>query len=173
MDRYAGAMDDARAGGPGRTPPEDPDELAAVTLHASRGLLGVIARSVAQALEEVSLPQLRALVLLATAGALRQGVVAERLGVHPSTFSRNVDRLVAGGWVRRDADPERRHAVRIAITDQGSALVERVSERRRAAIAEVLARVPADRRAAVLDGLAEFTAASGEPDPRDLQTLAL
>ncbi|MGF0116920.1 MarR family winged helix-turn-helix transcriptional regulator [Promicromonospora sp. Marseille-Q5078] len=152
---------------------DDETELAATVLHASRGLLGVIARSVAEALDEVSLPQLRALVLLCSAGPMRQGAVAERLGVHSSTFSRNADRLVAGGWVRRAEDPARRHGVLLVATQEGRALVERVSVRRRDAIAEVLRRVPSTRRSAMVAALAEFTSASGEPDPRDLQTLAL
>ncbi|MBD8077919.1 MarR family transcriptional regulator [Cellulosimicrobium arenosum] len=142
-------------------------------MHASRGLLGVIARSVAEALDEVSLPQLRVLVLLCSAGPLRQGAVAEHLGVHPSTFSRNAERLVAGGWVRRADDPQRRHGVRLEVTEQGRALVERVSARRRDAIAEVLARVPQERRRAMADMFEEFSLAAGEPDPRDMQTLAL
>ena len=75
---------------------------ADATVTASRALLGIIARSMLPALEDVSLPQFRVLVLLSSAGALRMGALAERLGVTVSTFSRTADRLVTGGWATRE-----------------------------------------------------------------------
>jgi DNA-binding MarR family transcriptional regulator len=152
------------------------DDLDAVTdaaLLSSRAMLGVIARSVALALEDVSLPQFRVLVLLSRDGSLRPGVVADHLGVHPSTFSRNADRLVAGGWVRRVDDPDRRHSVLIELTESGRALVDHATEQRRNDLAEILGRLPVEERKAVLDAFRALAEAAGEPDPRDLRTLAI
>ncbi|GII99005.1 MarR family transcriptional regulator [Sediminihabitans luteus] len=152
---------------------DDVESTADATLHASRALVAVIARSLASALEDVSLPQFRVLVLLSNNGPLRQGVVAEQLGVHASTFSRNAGRLVAGGWVRRLEDPDNGQAKRLELTDAGRALVDQVTEQRRAEIAAVVAAVPAAERPAVLAAFRAFAHAAGEPDPQDLQTLAM
>lgn len=143
------------------------------TLHASRALLGVVARSLSEALEEVSLPQFRVLVLLAASGPLRSGVVAERLGIHPSTFSRNADRLVAGGWVRRVEDPDSRLSVLIELTETGTELVGRVTERRRAELRRVLAGMPAAQRDVLAEALTSFAEAAGEPGLDDLAPLGM
>ncbi len=156
-----------------------PDRMSAVddsvraTLQASRALLGVIARSVADALEEVSLPQFRVLVLLAHDGPTRSGVVADHLDIHPSTFSRNADRLVAAGWVVRTEDPDRRGAVRIELTARGLQLVEDVTESRRRAIAEILGAMTSAEREALTAALDDFSRAAGEPAARDLRTLGI
>ncbi|MGN6742191.1 MAG: MarR family transcriptional regulator, partial [Amnibacterium sp.] len=70
-------------------------------LRASRAMLAVVARSMGPVLDELTLPQFRVLVLLQTAGPARVGLLAERLGVVPSTFSRVLDRLESSGWVAR------------------------------------------------------------------------
>lgn len=149
----------------------DPDVEA--TLRASRALLGVVARSLDGALDEVSLPQFRVLVLLAAQGPLRSGVVADRMGIHPSTFSRNADRLVAGGWVRRVDDPESRLSVLIELTEAGARLVDGVMQRRRAELATILAAMPADQRAVLAEALESFARAAGEPGLDELAPLGL
>ena len=54
-------------------------------LAASRGLLGVVARSLAPALEDVTVPQFRLIVLVTTLGPTRSGDLAERpLSAAPS-----------------------------------------------------------------------------------------
>jgi DNA-binding MarR family transcriptional regulator len=143
------------------------------TLRASRTLLGVVARSLVEALDEVSLPQFRVLVLLAASGPLRSGVVAERMGVHPSTFSRNADRLVAGGWVQRVEEPGSRLTVLIELSDAGRALVDQVTERRRGEIERILADLQPEQRAALVDAFDQFAQAAGEPGPTDLNPLGM
>lgn len=143
------------------------------TLLASRALLGVVARSVEPALEEVSLPQFRVLVLLTTHGPLRSGAIAERMGIHPSTFSRNADRLVAGGWVRRVEDPESRLSVLVEPTERARLLVDQVTTERRARIEEILAQMPSGQRDMLVEALGAFAAAAGEPSVEELSTLGL
>lgn len=144
---------------------------AAVT--ASRALLGIIARSMVPALESVSLPQFRVLVVLSSSGPLRMGMLAERLGVTISTFTRTADRLVAGGWASRDSNPANRREVLLAPTDAGLALVNAVTESRRRLIDDVLARMdPADREQVGV-ALQAFSAAAGEPVAADLLVLGL
>src|SRR3954451_7123733 len=73
-----------------------------VTLTASRALVGVVARTLADVLEVVTLPQFRMLVVLRAEGPLRSGVLSDRLGIHQSTPPRLAAGLVAQGWVRRE-----------------------------------------------------------------------
>ena len=68
-------------------------------LRASRALVAVAARSIAQAGDSVTLPQYRALVALAARGPQRVTDLAEELGVHPSSATRMCDRLVKAGFV--------------------------------------------------------------------------
>ena len=66
-------------------------------LAASRVLVGVAAQSLADLEDTVSVPQLRALMILATRGPLHLTALAEDMGVHPSNATRACDRLVAAG----------------------------------------------------------------------------
>ncbi|GAB3600513.1 MarR family transcriptional regulator [Angustibacter peucedani] len=138
---------------------------------ASRALMGVMARSMASTLDQVSLPQFRVLVLLAASGRLRTGALAERTGVHPSTLTRTADRLVRGGWVRRVDNPLSRREVLVELTDEGAELVAEVMRRRTAEITEILSRLPRAQHQVVLAGFEAFAAAAGEPSAQDLLVL--
>lgn len=143
---------------------DDLDATAAAVLTASRALVGVVARSLAPVLEQVTVPQFRVLVVLSNAhGPLRHRDLADALGVHSSTFTRTTDRLVAGGWVTRAENPDNRRETLVSLTPTGRALVDQVTEARRAEIRAILQRVPVGDRPAILDGLAAFSAAAGEP----------
>jgi DNA-binding MarR family transcriptional regulator len=153
-----------------RTKLKDEVETA---LAASRALVGVVARSLAGVLEQVTLPQFRVLVVLCAEGPIRSGVLAERLGIHQSTFTRTADRLVAQGWIRREPNAESRREVLVDLTDAGRALVIDVMKARRAQIQRILAGASADQRATILAGFEAFAEAAGEPEPSLLLTLGL
>lgn len=148
-------------------------DAADATLTASRALLGVVARSVASALEVVTLPQFRVLVILSADGPTRIGSLAGRIGAVPSTFTRSVDRMVAGGWIVRAENPDSRREVLIELTDDGRRLVEAVTERRRREIRDVLKLLSEDDRALVARAFTLFNTAAGEPTVEDLLTLGL
>lgn len=143
------------------------------TLATSRALLGVVARSVAEALELVTLPQFRVLVVLASSGPLRISSLAARLGAVPSTFSRTIDRMEQGGWVTRAHSSDRRREVLVDLTPHGRQLVTHVTDRRRREIHEILAQLKPDDRRAIAHALALFAAAAGEPPAEDLITLGV
>src|SRR5690349_23458087 len=107
------------------------DDDVEATLSASRALLGIIVHSLGRALDEVTLPQYRILVVLCANGPMRSGDLAEQLGVHQSTLTRTADRLVAGGWVRRETSSESRREVMVHLTRTGRALVTGVMALRR------------------------------------------
>jgi DNA-binding MarR family transcriptional regulator len=142
-------------------------------LRASRAMLGIVARSMVGALEQVTLPQFRVLVLLDTGGPLRVGVLAERLGVVVSTFSRTLDRLEGAGWVRRAPSTTSRREVTVSITDPGRALVREVSDQRTRELAQVLERLPEAERGAVAAAFRAFADAAGEPALSDLLILGI
>ncbi|MGN8025767.1 MarR family winged helix-turn-helix transcriptional regulator [Microbacterium sp. 22242] len=143
------------------------------TVIASRALLGIIARSMVPALESVSLPQFRALVVLSSSGAQRMGVLAEKLGITISTFTRTADRLVAGGWAQREANPANRREVLLSLTTQGRDLVSSVTDHRRGLIEDVIDRMSPTDREQLGSSLRAFADAAGEPSGADLLVLGL
>ncbi|MCY7287910.1 MAG: MarR family transcriptional regulator [Cryobacterium sp.] len=146
---------------------------ADATLAASRALLGVVARSVVAALDVLTLPQFRVLVVLSSSGPTRMGALAERMGVIPSTFSRFVDRMVAGGWVERTSSPDSRREVLLELSPRGRRIVDEVTERRRAGISAVLSAMTVEQQGAVQNAFQAFADAAGEPPAADLLTLGI
>jgi len=147
------------------------DRATEQALAASRALVGLAVRSMAPALEVMTVQQYRVLVLVDAGGPMRSGDLAEALGIHASTFSRLADRLVAGGWVERLENPSSRREVLVGLTPAGRDLVEQVADRRAEEVRRVLRRVAPDQVATVLAGLRVFALAAGEGDAGDLPRL--
>lgn len=104
-----------------RNPLADLDDVDAVTravLTASRLLVAVSARSLAEVEERVTLPQMRMLVVLSTRGATKLVTLAEALQVAPSTALRMVDRLVTTGLVDRQVNPDSRRETLLRLTGE-------------------------------------------------------
>lgn len=99
----------------------DVDDVTRALLTASRLLVAVSARSLAAAEDKVTLAQFRMLVVLATRGAAKLVVLAEALGVNPSTAMRMVDRLIAVGLADRRPNPENRRETILTVTPHGAA----------------------------------------------------
>jgi DNA-binding MarR family transcriptional regulator len=131
-------------------------------LTASRVLVAMAARSLADAGEEVTLTQYRSLVVLASRGPQGVASLADALSVTAPTASRLVERLVRKGLVRRRADRQDRRQVRIGLTEAGRDLVRLVTERRREEIAVLLASIPPDVLEPMATGLRHLAAAAGE-----------
>jgi DNA-binding MarR family transcriptional regulator len=148
-------------------PPHVPgDELVDMVLAASRALVAVAARSLAATGDEVTLPQYRALVVLAARGPQGTAELAAALAVNPSTATRMCDRLVRKSLVRRHRQAGDRRSVRIALTAAGRDLVAEVSRRRRAELVRLLGALPADQHEQVIAAFRAFAAAAGElPQP--------
>ena len=142
------------------------DAVADAVLDASRVLVAVAARSLADREGEVSVPQFRALVVLSARGPLRPVDLAGALGVDPSTVTRLCDRLVKKGLIRRRRGDRDRRQVTIALSAAGAELVDGVTRRRRAEIRRIVDAVPSGERSALVRAFAAFNAAAGEgPDP--------
>jgi DNA-binding MarR family transcriptional regulator len=143
----------------------DTSEAAAAVLFASRALVAVAARSLASAEGAVTLPQYRALVLLASRGEQNVGTLAEALGIHPSSATRLCNRLVAKNLIERDTSPDSRREVTVALSAEGQAVIRSVTNRRRGEIRRIVARLDPRTRRSVAHALTAFADAAGEvPD---------
>lgn len=120
------------------------------------------ARSLAVVDAEVTLPQYRALVVLAARGPRLVGELAEALGIHPSTATRLCDRLVAKRLVKRELGRENRRETTISLSAKGRRLVDRVTERRRREIASIVERVSPELWEPTVVALSAFAEAAGE-----------
>ena len=145
--------------------PDETDAIVSSVLVASRALVGVSARSLADVEDTVTLTQFRALVVLSTLGEARLNTLAERLGVNASSALRTVDRLIAAELVDRHENASDRRAVVITLTGRGRHLVDSVTERRRRAIASIVEAMPVTRRRGLVAALTAFAEAADEPVP--------
>ncbi|MGH9291373.1 MAG: MarR family winged helix-turn-helix transcriptional regulator [Acidimicrobiales bacterium] len=143
------------------------NRVADSVLAASRVLVSVAARSIAAAGQEITLPQYRALVVIASRGPQRPVGLAEALGISSSTTTRLCDRLERKGLLLRERDYSAtdRRAVLLRLAPAGTKLVADVTRRRRADIAAVLAEMAPRDRSRLVAGFEAFTRAAGEvPD---------
>lgn len=137
-------------------------ELVDAFIGASRALVAVAARSLAGLEDEVTLPQYRVLVVLATQGTQRATDLAASLEVSPSTASRMIERLVRKGLVRRTRARDDRRTVRLHLTEAGRQVVVQVTDRRRREVERILRQIPAREWPRLTDALRTFASAAGE-----------
>ncbi|MEP9362352.1 MarR family transcriptional regulator [Nocardioides sp. CN2-186] len=140
------------------------EDLVTSLLGASRVLVGVAARSLVEVEDRVTVTQFRTLVVLSGRGPLKQGALAEHVGVNASTTQRMVDRLEGAGLVARHPNPESRREVLLTLTPDGEQVVDEVTRRRRREIGTIVRRMPVEQRAAAVDALRAFADAAGEQD---------
>ena len=87
---------------------------------------------------DLTVAQLRVLLLLHTEGALRMSAVAAKLGIAVSTATGIMDKLVAKGFVLRQADEQDRRLVVMRLSPAGTKLMNAVWELGRAQIEKLL-----------------------------------
>ncbi len=143
---------------------ESLDMITDALLTASRLLVAISAHSIAEVDENITFPQFRALVILSNEGPINLATLAGLLGVQPSATGRMVDRLVAAGLIDRLPHPTSRRELLAALTERGREVVQHVTARRRAEIAQIVEKMPSLERHGLVGALKAFTAAGGEPD---------
>jgi len=144
---------------------EDLDRVVDTVLRASRALVAVAARSIADVDETVTLPQFRTLVALAARGPQNVGALAAELCVHSSTMTRMCDRLARRELIERQPSTASRREVVVSLAPAGRDLLQAVTTARRRAIAQIVRGVPPDERGAMVEALQAFGDAAGElPD---------
>ncbi|MER6289424.1 MarR family winged helix-turn-helix transcriptional regulator [Streptomyces sviceus] len=147
-------------------------EAEAVTMavmSASRLLVAISARALASTDESLTLPQLRALVVLDTCGPVKLAALATTLRVNPSTALRMVGRLESAGHIDRNTNPDNRREVILRLSPTGRDLVARVLAHRRTEIRALVEQLPAEARAGLVPALKALTQAAHEMvvDPFD------
>jgi DNA-binding MarR family transcriptional regulator len=138
------------------------DAVTDAVLTASRLLVAVSARSIASVDESITISQFRMLVVLSTHGHTKLSVLAEHLGVNPSTATRMIDRLITAGLVDRQVNPASRREVVVDLTATGASVVTRVMQQRRKEISRIVARMPDRHRVELVQALEAFSEAGGE-----------
>ena len=133
------------------------DDVVSVLLTASRALVAVSARSLADVEDAITLSEFRALVVLEGQGSCRVGSLARRLGVSVAAAERVASRLREGDCIRLGDEDVLR------LTDRGDQLVNRVMGHRRRALTEIVGRMETDERELLVDALITFARAAGEP----------
>jgi DNA-binding MarR family transcriptional regulator len=139
-------------------------------LSASRVLVAVAARSLADVADEVTLTQYRTLVVLASRGPQNLARLAAAVGVTPATATRMCDRLVRKDLIRRSTERDDRRQLRVALTAKGRSLVDAVTGRRRQEIARIMNEIPVEQQAVLVQALGRLASAAGEVPEQDWTT---
>jgi arsenite methyltransferase len=107
----------------------------------------------------LTVAQAAALEALGAGGTMRLGDLGRTLGIAPSTLTRNLARLEAAGLVARASDPGDARSSRVRLTPRGERDARAVAAQEEAFAREVLERLPASRRAAVIGAVGDLLAA--------------
>jgi DNA-binding MarR family transcriptional regulator len=102
---------------------------------------------------DVTMPQMKVLMLLGLHGSAPVSQLAQQMNVSPPNVTGILDRLQKNGWVRRTNDAQDRRVVKVVLTEQGHHFLDGIQEasatRTRARLAEM---APKDQ-AALRQGL--------------------
>ena len=142
-------------------------------MEASRVLVAVIARSIAETDPALTVPQMRVLTIVNRDGPLNLNAVARALGVHPSNATRTCNRLVEAGLLDRRDNPADRRNIVLTLTPEGRALWTGVMDHRRRAIEQVVRRLAPGERDQLAAGLTAFARAAEEPLEEETGVLGL
>ena len=104
----------------------------------------------------VTVAQAAALEALLGHGPMRLSDLGRRLGIAPSTLTRNLERLADGGLVVRQADGRDARSARVRLTPAGRRAALSVAGREEDFARHVLERIPQSRRAAVVEALGDL-----------------
>lgn len=138
------------------------DDIEAL-MQFSQWLSGIVTRSLLATQPQLSLPQLRALVLIRARPAISSIQVAEALSAHPSTASRVVGVLVRRRLVSRVPDPGDRRQVSLTLTPSGQQLAADLMGQRRHDLRQLVDRLEPDARQQVLAAMRLLADASRDP----------
>jgi DNA-binding MarR family transcriptional regulator len=102
---------------------------------------------------DLTMAQLKALILLVQSGGLRSRDLADGLGIAPSAVTPLVDRLVDQKLVKRENDANDRRIVWIRPTAKAVTLHDKLMQTNRSVLAAVLDELPARERQRVYQSM--------------------
>lgn len=144
---------------------ENGPDVDDVLMTTSRIITAAVVRSLTGVDPQLSMPQLRVLVMVSGAGGMTVNAVAAGLGVNASNASRTCERLVASGLLRRHEDAADRRRVVLRLSPRGRRIVDAVMDRRRAELTAVVDHLPAADQRRLAEALAAFNAAATQVAP--------
>lgn len=109
---------------------------------------------------QLSVLQLRVLLVVDRHGPLNLSALASSLELSVPSASRLIDRLVTAGLVRRGVAAHSRREVQLVVTPKGRRALGELRARRQRAIAAVLDGMSAQERADLVSGLEAFARAA-------------
>jgi len=109
---------------------------------------------------DLTMSQLKTIMLLVETGGLTGRDLAERLGIGPSAVTALVDRLVQRGYARREEDRADRRVSWARPTKRATELFERLHATHRERLAEVLATLTSDELALVVQAISTLELAA-------------
>ncbi|MER7173522.1 CBS domain-containing protein [Streptomyces mesophilus] len=138
-------------------------DSAAAVLAASRLLVAVSARSLAEVEETLTLLQFRLMVVLGVSGPASVQRLSGLLGVEARVVRRLVEMLLSSELVQEDERVRDCLDQGYALSPRGLDLVHDVTRRRMEAITRILESMPEAERTALAPVLRAFARAAGEP----------
>jgi DNA-binding MarR family transcriptional regulator len=139
------------------------DELALVLQRFMRLLApfnGEAFEAVAEL--ELSLSQVRALMVLDHRGPLTVGALAAHVGLSQPATSRAVEGLLRAGLVTREEDPADRRVKRVAIAEAGRSFTARLQASKLDALRAFAAGLPEDDRSCLHQAVTPILASRSE-----------
>jgi DNA-binding MarR family transcriptional regulator len=104
----------------------------------------------------LTVAQAATLEVLAVEGPLRLGELGRRLGIAPSTLTRNLSRLEASGLAKRQSDKADGRAGRVGLTSAGRRAAAHLERQEQAFARQILEALPSERRAMAVEALVDL-----------------
>jgi DNA-binding MarR family transcriptional regulator len=104
----------------------------------------------------VTMQQLRVMMILYAEGPTRVSVLAKRLNVSTPTITGILDRLVRQGLTYRADDPRDRRVVLNALTDKGREVIEQLQPLDAARLSRAVEKLSEDQQSALAAALADL-----------------
>jgi len=114
---------------------------------------------------ELTIPQLRALSIVADRPGCTMGELAGGLGIRVNAATGLAERLVQHGLLEREADPADRRLVRLRLTESGRRAREACRRERRRRVDEALQRLSTDEQGQIAAALVLLHSALDAPKP--------
>jgi DNA-binding MarR family transcriptional regulator len=118
---------------------------------------------------DLTMAQLKAVMLLCRTGRARSRALADGLGIAPSAATPLVDRLVEQKLARREDDPADRRIVWILPTRKAEAIYDELLHTSQDVLEDVIGEVPAKDRKAVRDSVQLLADAAARVLAKDKQ----
>ncbi|MCI0554664.1 MAG: MarR family transcriptional regulator [Anaerolineae bacterium] len=135
-----------------------------VFMHRSMRGWGLFAKSTG-----LSMPQFSVMMQLHHRGNCAIGDISERFDITNAAASQLVDKLVQGGFIKRDEDPRDRRSKMLNLTDKGRDLIQRGIEERYRWVDELAGKLTTEERAKVTEALNIMTQAAKELEAQLVQ----